>query len=340
MRSAGSGNASADFETDGKIRDRFLIGRPAQFTIAGAHPVIASWAGQPGLAEMIGQHLGFVRHHVRKALFERVGRARMPVTAPRQQQALIGGVPHQRVLEAETLLQASAFGKDDTGRIEACQCTLKFWAALGRDRFEQRKSELPADDGGDLRDLARLAEAVQACHQRILERCRHRGAVLARGFQHAFRQFLREQRHAVGLGDDRGNDFRRQAVRGGNAGDQRRAFGAAQSAQRQQSRMGPRQPGRCEIRPRHDDGKQARLRDTVRYARQHFERRRVDPMRVFDDEEHRLGFAQANDLLDKKRNGRCLSLCRRQRYGGCRCVRQREQFRQQRNRRRVRCGPL
>ena len=170
---------------------------------------------------------------------------------------------------------------------------------LGATASSSENGELPADDGGDLRHLARLAEAVEARHQRILERRRHRRAVLARRFHHALGQFLDEQRNAVGLGDDRGDGFRRQAVRGGDAGDQLGAFGAAETTERQQRRMRPRQPRRCEIRSRGHQGKQPRLADAVGYARHQFERGGVDPVRVFHDQKHRLGLAQADDLVDQ-----------------------------------------
>ena len=132
----------------------------------------------------------------------------------RQKQTFVSGVAYQRVLETETPFQTAPFGKDDTRRDQLRQRGLKLRRRHPRhDRIEQRKAELPADDGGDLRHLARRAEAVEPRHQRILERRRHRGAVFARRFHHAFGQFLGEQRNAVGLGDDRGDGFRRQAVR-------------------------------------------------------------------------------------------------------------------------------
>ena len=163
----------------------------------------------------------------------------MPFAPAGQQQALIGGVAHQRVLETEAPFQAALLGKDDPRRHQLRQRGFEFGARPGRDRVEQRKRELPADDGGDLRHFAGLAEAVEPGHQRILERRRHR-AVFARRFHHALGQFLDEQRHAIGLGNDRGDGLRRQAVRGGDAGDQLRAFRAAQAAERQQRRMRPR----------------------------------------------------------------------------------------------------
>ena len=65
--------------------------------------------------------------------------------------------------------------------------------------------------------------------------------------------------------------------------------------------MRSRRSGRREIRPRSDQDKQARLPDTVRYARQHFERGGVDPVCILYDQEHRPSFTQTNNLVDQER---------------------------------------
>jgi len=40
----------------------------------------------------------------------------MPLATAAQEQTFIGGVPHQRVLEAEASFQAASLGKDDARR--------------------------------------------------------------------------------------------------------------------------------------------------------------------------------------------------------------------------------
>jgi hypothetical protein len=85
--------------------------------------------------------------------------------------------------------------------------------------------------------------------------------------------------------------------------------------------MRSRRSGRREIRPRSDQDKQARLPDTVRYARQHFERGGVDPVCILYDQEHRPSFTQTNNLVDQERYrsgfkfaGRCHSRCQMETY--------------------------
>ena len=295
------------------MRSGFLIGRSAHCTVASAHAVIAGKAGQSGLAEMISQQFRLICRQFGEAFFERACDALMQVPPPPQKQTFVSGVAHQSMLETEALFGTTPLWKNDSCRDQLHQRGLELGPAPWGDSVKQRDGELPTNDGGDLRHLACFAETLEARHQRILERRWHRGAVFPRRFHHALGQFLGEQRHAVGLGDDRGDGFRRQAVCGGDGGDQLRAFSPAQSGERQQGRVRPRQPRGCKIHPRGYQEKQPRLSDAVGDARQQFERGRVNPMSVFHDQKHRLSFAQANDLIDQERNRRGFPLRRRQR---------------------------
>ena len=106
------------------MRGRFLISRPTRGAVAGAHAVIAGARERSGLREMISENLGLVRHQFGEAPFKRMCNALMPFAPPAQEQALIGGIPHQRVLEAETSLQAAPFRKDDARRDELVECSV------------------------------------------------------------------------------------------------------------------------------------------------------------------------------------------------------------------------
>ena len=286
---------------------------------------------------MIGQHFRLARRKLREALLNRTRGALMPLAPARQQQTVVGGVAQQRVLETEPPLQTAPFRQQDSGRDQIRQRRLQRCAAARHDRIENRKWKLPADHGGDLSHLARRAEAVEARHQRILERRRHRRRRLAGRLHHAPGQFLGEQRNAVSLVEDRGDGFRGQVLRCGDAGDKPGAVGAAEATERQQSRMRPRLPRRRKIRPRGHHRQQSRPADAVGKLRHQFERGGIDPVRIFQDQQNRLGFTEADDLVDQKRNGGRLALRRRQRRQRRESIRRdRQQLRQERQRRRIR----
>ena len=108
------------------MRDRFHIGRAAHGLVAGAHAIVASESWQPGFAEMIGQQFRFVRGHVGKTLLQRLGDAPVPFAPAHQQQAFIGGVAHQRVLEVEAPLKTALLGKHNSRGDQLCQHAFEF----------------------------------------------------------------------------------------------------------------------------------------------------------------------------------------------------------------------
>ena len=60
----------------------------------------------------------------------------------RQQQTFIGGVAHQRVLEAVAPFQAAAFGKDDARRDQLRQRGFELGTVPGGDRVKQREARI------------------------------------------------------------------------------------------------------------------------------------------------------------------------------------------------------
>jgi hypothetical protein len=77
--------------------------------------------------------------------------------------------------------------------------------------------------------------------------------------------------------------------------------------------------------------------DAVGELRHQFERCGIDPVGVFQDQQDRLGFTEADDLVDQKCNGSRLALRRRQRRQWRESIRRnRQQLRQERQRCRIR----
>jgi hypothetical protein len=118
-----------------EIRDRLGIGRGPQRAIAGAHAVLAGLGGDTGFAEVMSEQFRLVCRDLGEFFLERAGDTLVQLAPPRQQQAFIGGVPHQRVLEVEAALDAAPFGENDTGCHQVRQSRIKL-GFLGRDRVE------------------------------------------------------------------------------------------------------------------------------------------------------------------------------------------------------------
>ena len=95
------------------------------------------------------------------------------------------------------------------------------------------------------------------------------GAVLLAqqaGLEHGLGQFLHEQRHAVGLGDDLIQHFRRQRLAGGDAIDHRQRLSPPEAAERKRRHVRAPNPGRGEFGTEgdHQQGAQVGSRSTSR----------------------------------------------------------------------------
>ena len=139
--------------------------------------------------------------------------------APALEQALVGGVADERVLEDVGAFRDVMTAEDQFRLEQPRQRVLQPRSAEGGDRLEQLEAELAPDAGGSLRHLLHRLQAVEPRHQRIvqrggdgelLERRRQletrRGLREAPGLQHGLGQLLDEQRHAVGPDGDLVND--------------------------------------------------------------------------------------------------------------------------------------
>jgi hypothetical protein len=157
------------------MRDRLGIGGAVHGLITGAHAILAGRREQARFTEMIGQQFRLFRCKVGKTPLQRISDAFVPFAPAHQQQALIGGVAHQRMLEDEASFEAAFLGKDNSRGHKLCQHAIEFARVPRGNRLQQGKGELPADHGRDLGHIARAAEAVEPGHQRVLQRRRHRG---------------------------------------------------------------------------------------------------------------------------------------------------------------------
>ena len=199
-----AGSALGKLEAGREMRHRLLVGRPAQFPLAGAKAIAAGRSRKAGFGEMKGQQFRLVRRQLREAIFERAGDALVQVATAAQQQAVVGRVAHQRMLEGIAAFRAAPLGKDDAGRAQLFQhapsrsalpCTATASSSAKLNCRPMTEATCATSRAWPRRSSRAISESF--------ERRGHRRAVLARRFHHAPGQFLDEQGHAVGLGDDR-----------------------------------------------------------------------------------------------------------------------------------------
>src|SRR5262245_56269004 len=170
-----------------------------------------------------------------------------------------------------------------------------------RDRRQQLAGEGPAERRGHLRDFLYRRQAVQARHQRLVQRRRDRerrerpgeGVLVALVLEYArlqrrLRQLLDEERHAIGSRDGPLEDFIRQRLAAGYRLDQGGAFAAGQASECDAGDVRTIAPGRLELWPKRTHEEHSGRRYPLDQVFQQLEGRCVAPMQVLDRHQHRI----------------------------------------------------
>ena len=147
-------------------------------------------------------------------------RAAVQRLAAALEQALVGRVLDQRVLEAVVRLRAGALGEEDVRVGEPVERGPEGGVVDPAHVAQQRVSEIVAQYRADLGDFARFAEPVEPRRERLLKRRRDRlqAAGLAALEQKA-RDLLDEQRHPAGALADAPHHVRQQRAADRQFGD-------------------------------------------------------------------------------------------------------------------------
>jgi hypothetical protein len=156
------------------MRDCFHISRAGGRQPACPQPVSGRLLEEPRLVEVTGDQLRSGFKGVRKTLFKRGGDVRMQLLATLPEQALIGGVTHQRVLKDVGGRRRNAAAEDELGSDQTIQRGHEIGLRQRNDCRKQLVVELAANAGADLCHLLRRGEPIEARHQRVVQRRRYR----------------------------------------------------------------------------------------------------------------------------------------------------------------------
>ena len=205
------------------------------------------------------------------------------------EQAIVGGVLDQRVLEAIVGSRRRALDKQEVGFGEPLQRRLQRRLVQFGDVTQQRVGEVASKNSPDLRHLARRAKPIEARGERLLQGRRDRlNAALLTALEKQARHLLDEQRHAAGALADPLDHFLGERMAGRDLADHARDAGAIERGQRNQAMVRAQAPRRPELRTSRSQEEQRRLRATVGERAQQVERRRVSPVQVLESEHDRL----------------------------------------------------
>ena len=209
------GQMARGLDTSLQVRDGLKVGRAHGGLLAGLQPICLRLLEQPGLRQMVRESFGLSLHDFREPLLEGVRDRGMQRCASALQQSRVGSVPHKRVLEGIDRLGYLAPAEYQLRPNQLGKRLLKslFWQpGYGAQQFV---GELATHHSADLSHLPHRSQSIEPRHQRCVQcrRNRHRGQrtiedvvivllMQQPGFEHSLGQFLHEQGHAIGAGED------------------------------------------------------------------------------------------------------------------------------------------
>jgi hypothetical protein len=126
-------------------------------------------------------------------------------------------------------------------------------------------------------------------------------------FEHRLGQFLDEERHPVGLGDDLRRHLGGQRPAGDMPG-QGLDLGGCQAVERDAGDVREARPRRLVFRPEGDQHQYRQGADPLDRQIEHFERGRIGPMGVLEQHQDRLLPCQCFELVEQGRQGQAALL--------------------------------
>ncbi len=233
------------------VSDGFCMCGSGGGAIARALPVADGLLGLSSFGEVSRHDFRLEFRRIREFLAQDRSDAPMQRLARRAQQALVGHVLNQGVLEHTGRLAAGAAALDEPRCVELVERQFDFPRRLLANRAEQLVGELATERRSHLSDGFTHRQTVQPRHERILKGRRHiqrRTRRIPLGLEQCAGELLDEQRNAVGLGDDVGEHRLGEPGVLGDAIDQRARLAPIDATERYQAGIGLAGPGRLEAR--------------------------------------------------------------------------------------------
>ena len=265
---------------------------------------------------MLGDDFGLLVDDRRLVAFECLGDAPVNVLPPAAQQQIMRRVLYQGMLEGVADLGRLPAAEDELGLLQFLQRRVEFGGRNIGHRGQQALGETAPDAGADLGDFADRRQAIEARRQTVLQGRRHRefgdralqhiampGVLDETALDHHGGQFLDEQRHPVGLGDDLPHQLVGQRFAAGHLVGHGRDIATAQARQAKRGGMAEAGPRRLILQTMGNQQKHPPTRGLGGQTIEHFLGRGIDPMGVLEDQQDRARARQPGQLIGEHLGG-------------------------------------
>ena len=126
--------------------------------MASLEPVIDGGFNKAGCREVVCHDFRLARHDVGKALLECARNLAVQLLPAAPEQALIGRIPHQHVLEAVNGIRRLAAAEHEFRLLELGECMGQCGLVAANQRAQQGIGELASDGRADLADPPTVPE--------------------------------------------------------------------------------------------------------------------------------------------------------------------------------------
>jgi hypothetical protein len=132
--------------------------------VTGFTPIGDGFFNEPGFSIMLRKELGLVLHQLGETGFQRLGDLRVQLLPGTPQQATVGRVLHQRVLEGVDRVGRCASLEDKLGSDKAIESCLQLLVGKARNCAQKPVRELASDCRADLGHPPYRRQAIKPRH--------------------------------------------------------------------------------------------------------------------------------------------------------------------------------
>ncbi len=285
--------ATDESDGHGQVLDRLGSSESRERVIGRALPLADRSQALACFGKVTREHLRFRFAAFGKRGFEDVGDAAVDLAAGREEHRRIRRILDQGMPEHMHGLESETVAIEQPGSLCALGRRRYTFGAPSDDARDQRLLEIAADRGACLHERHHFGETLKPREKQFVERRRNRECADPRrtgrlSIERASRGLHEVEGNAVCLFQDARDDVVGQSKLSAHCIDDSPTVVGVESFEPQALRRRALDPGGRDAFARSDEHERARAGELLPYGAKQLRRRRVDPVGVLDEQQHRL----------------------------------------------------